>query len=83
MILVPVEETHIGALDWEELLSVLQQPLFKNLERFCFAVEDDEVKVTRDLETIMASAAASGLPFEPKGVFQAVGWSVNERRGQW
>ncbi|KAF9069497.1 hypothetical protein BDP27DRAFT_1363330 [Rhodocollybia butyracea] len=84
VILVPLEEIHLRALDWEALLYVLQRPLFKNLQRFCFAVEHDEVKITRELETIITSAAASEtLPFEPKDVFQVVGWSVSVNRGQW
>ncbi|KAJ4464011.1 hypothetical protein C8J55DRAFT_567143 [Lentinula edodes] len=79
----PGVESDLGAFDWRGLMSVLQQPHFRNLRKFCLSVSSHTRVVKQALMKHINPVIASGkLPFNPD-VFHVVAWSRTEFRGHW
>ncbi|KIK70256.1 hypothetical protein GYMLUDRAFT_53331 [Collybiopsis luxurians FD-317 M1] len=77
-------EGDLGVFDWAGLMTVLQWPQFKNLQKFCFSVSSHAPVVKRGLlKPVQLAAALGKLTFDLEGAFQSVPWSHTKYGGQW
>ncbi|KAJ3980354.1 hypothetical protein F5890DRAFT_1557771 [Lentinula detonsa] len=79
----PGVESDLDAFDWRGLVSVLQQPRFKNLRKVCFSVSSHTDVVSQALMKHIKPVVSSGkLPFN-RDAFQVVSWTRAEYGGYW